>query len=89
MRGTQPLRSGSSGSTRTGMRLRLRRARVVAFAVHDDLAAFRRALAAKHFQQLLLPVAGHAGDADDFVRVHLQVATSRPLRPASAVGLSC
>ncbi len=53
-------------------RLRLLALRGIALARHDHFARRRRALAAEHFGEFLLPVAGHAGDADDLARMHRQ-----------------
>ena len=51
------------------MRLGLLAAGVVGGVVHQDRAGFERTLAAEDFDQILLAVAGDAGDADDFMRV--------------------
>ena len=45
----------------------------VGLAAHtSDLAGARRALAGQHLDQLALPVARHAGDADDLSGAHVQ-----------------
>ena len=53
------------------MRLGLPAAGVVGRAVDDDLAGFHQPLATENLDQILLPVAGDAGDADDFMRMDI------------------
>jgi hypothetical protein len=62
-------------------RLRLAPGRGIGRAVHLDGASRGGALATEDLEQFLLAIAGHAGDANDLMRAHLQEGHIQP-RPS-------